>query len=326
MPRLAIARKDQIDGICRESHALWGGGLSLEAYQSFWNELNATPWATKYLTYYAWLDDGDRVLSSFKLYRPRVWMLDRTSRACVLGAVFTPQAHRRQRHALDMMRAVLEKARQSGDDPALLFSDIGTRYYAGLGFRALPAEETWGRMGRTAPASPAGWELRAVRPGDLDDVVRAHDSWCRRRSLAVLRDLEHWQFLTTRAAGFFARLREPGLGQQFRVALYRGRFAGYLITVEGQGEWSIREVGAEKGDPEIMAMILRAGVALAHRAGFRRIYGWLPREVTERLAEWRLKRGARGRAIPMVLPLNGNPDLSALDRPDAAFLPYQDQF
>ncbi len=326
MPRLAIARNSDIDLICRESHALWGGGLSLRAYREFWDELSATPWARRHFSFNVWLDERDVVLSSFKLYRPRVRFLDRTCRACVIGAVFTPSAQRRRRHAFQMLRLVLGEARRRGDGVALLFSDIGTAYYGALGFTALPAEEVWGRLPRAPRIPGQGWELRRLGREDLPAVAAMHDAWCAGRRLAVLRDLQHWEFLRVRALGFFDRLGNPSLVPDFRLALRDGEPTGYLIAVRGPAEWSVREIGARGGDPRLMADLLRVGAAEARRDGMRKLYAWLPRSVTRHLDEWRLRRGPRSRAIPMLLPLDGPADLTPLDEPEASFLPYQDQF
>lgn len=326
MPHLAVARQEQVERIYAESHALWGAGLSYEQYRNYWRELSATPWGAKHLTFKVWLGDDGEVLSSLKLYRPRIRLLGQVSRGCVIGAVFTPEAQRRRGHAVDMLRAVLQEARAGGQDLALLFTDIGTRYYRALGFRALPAEEVWGRLERVSPSGPPGWELHPMAPEELPAVRRCHDEWCAGRPLVVLRDEEQWQFLLTRARSFFARLGAPGVGVHFQVARQHGVLAGYLVTVRGYAEWSVREVGARGGDPGWMAEILRAGAAEARAAGLRRLHGWLPPAVTGRLVEWRLARAWRSRAVPMIQPLDGSPDLSVLDSAEAAFLPYQDQF
>jgi GNAT superfamily N-acetyltransferase len=323
---LAVARSDQVESIYRESHALWGGGLSFPDYVAFWNELSATAWAVRNLTHYVWLDERERVLSSAKVYRPRARLLGRERRACIIGAVFTPVAHRGQGHASALMQAVLDRARDDGDGPAILFSDIGTSYYASLGFRELPAEETWGRVPRVREQDLDGWSMREIRARDFERVREFHDGWCRSRPLAILRDEDHWDFLMVRVNRFFDRLRDTRLVPRYRVALHHGEVLGYLFSVEGQGEWSLRELGARDGDPELMAQVLRSALPEARAAGLRRFYGWLERDVTERLPEWKVRRRSRRRAIPMLRPLDDDTDVGKLGAPDAAFLPYQDQF
>ena len=152
MPRLAVADTDQINAIYRESFPLWGAGLSFENYLAFWEDLAATAWAKSALRYLVWTDLGEVVLSSLKLYRPRLRLLGETGTACGIGAVFTPHAHRREGHATAMLAALVAEARERGDIAALLFSDVGTAIYEALGFRALPSEEAWGKLPRRPPS------------------------------------------------------------------------------------------------------------------------------------------------------------------------------
>jgi N-acetylglutamate synthase-like GNAT family acetyltransferase len=325
LPRLVVADSVQIESISRESHGIWGGGLSRHDYLDFWRELSDTSWGREHMRHQAWVDEHGRVLSSAKLYRPRWRLLGRESRACVIGAVFTPAERRGAGHAADMMRAMLQQARERQDDSALLFSDIGTRYYAALGFRELPADEVWGRLWR-ARSDADGWSVRELRPDDMPLVRRFHDDWCRSRPLAILRDEAHWEFLLARVGRFFDRLGDARLRPHQRVVSYRGEVLGYLFSVEGHGEWSVRELGARDGDPELMARVLAAGAGVARASGLRRFYGWLPQEVTRHVPDWKLRRRARERALPMLLPLAAEIDFARLGAPDAAFLPYQDQF
>lgn len=326
MPRLVQATDDQVCSLYRESHALWGTGLTLTAYGRLWEEIRRLPWAARNARFLVWLDEGGGVLSSLKLYRPLVRVGGRTSRASVLGAVFTPRALRGRGHAATMLRSVVEQARRRGDPIVLLFSDIGSTFYERFGFRALPAQDHWGRIPRRAEALPPGHELRDARETDLPDVRRAHHEGCLRRPLAVIRDEAHWEFLLARTSGFFFHLKDPRLRPRFRVVARRGRFLGYVCAVEGRGVWSVREVGAVQGDPDAMAEVFRAGAWAARAEGQHRFFGWLPPELPPRLAGWRIEVQSRRRALPMVLTLNRSLDLAPLMDPQRAFLPYQDQF
>jgi predicted N-acetyltransferase YhbS len=325
VPTLNVARSDQIEAVYEESHALWGAGLDFSGYHGLWEDLQRTAWGRDHLRFLVWADGEGRILSSMKLYRPRVRIDGRTSRACAIGAVFTPRALRRRGHAAAMLVRVLEEAAAAGDGPAMLFSDIGVGYYASLGFRPLPSEEAHGSLVR-APKAPEGWSLRPMLPEDLPAVAEAHDAWCAGRPVAVLRDLAHWRFLLERARSYFARFDGSDLSRRYRVALRDGRFAGYVVAVEGEGEWELREAGSVGGDPDTLAALLRVAAADARGRGLRTVFGWIPRSQAALVPEWRLRHVARMRALPMLRPLDGSslrPDL--LDA-EAAFLPYLDQF
>lgn len=326
MPRLAIAREEQIDRIYRESHALWGAGLAWSHYRDLWRELSATPWGSRHARFWVWLGDDREVLSSAKVYRPLLRLAGETSRVTVISAIFTPPGLRGRGHATRLMRALIDRAARRDEANVLLFSDIGTMYYASLGFLALPAEEQAGPLPRLA-RPPAGWSLEPLRDEDRAAIARAHLDYCSRRPIAIVRDPAHWRFLWVRSSSFFERLGDSRLRPCWQVARCERRFAGYLLTVVGDGEWHVREVGAVDGDPETMATVLRLGAREAQARGLARFYGWLPPEVLGLLPDWSIDRRPRRNALPMILPLRESARaLTALTTPDGAYLHFQDQF
>jgi ribosomal protein S18 acetylase RimI-like enzyme len=326
MPRLARANDGQVAAIYRESHALWGTGLTLQAYRGLWDEISRLPWAVRHAEFLVWQGPAGEVLSSLKLYRPLVRVEGRVSRASVLGAVFTPRARRGRGHASRMLRAVLERIGRRSRAAVLLFSDIGTAFYARFGFHPLPAMEHWGPIPDVAGPQPDGWKFRDASGADLGRIREAHHASCLRRPLAVIRDEEHWEFLRARTRCFFARIDDPELRPRFLVASRRGRFAGYLVTVEGRGECSLREIGARAGDPGILAQVFRAAACEARGRGLRRFCAWLPPELALGLRDWPVSSQPRRRALPMVHVPDSSFDLKAIVDPRRSFLPYQDQF
>jgi len=326
VPRLAEARSHHIDAIYRESYALWGAGLSFEDYRAFWTELSTTGWAHKNLRYLVWLDDDGSLLSSLKLYQPRVRLYDRLGTAAGIGAVFTPRALRGRGHASALIRAVLDEARKRGDIAALLFSDVGTALYRALGFLELSAEEAWGEIRRKLPDPPPGWSLTPMTPAHLDDIIRTHDLGSRERPLAILRDREYWAYLIERSRSFFARLDGSDLSSRFQVALRDGEFAGYLATVDGGDVWIVREIEAVDDDPGSFATVLAMGARQARARGRRRWYNWLPREKSASIPGLRVRFRPRRRAIPMLRRLDGGEPPSSAAAPGATFIPYLDQF
>jgi GNAT superfamily N-acetyltransferase len=324
LSRLTVARDDQIDAVYCESHRLWGAGLSLRQYRELWDEMRSTPWGSRHARFCVWTNDRGELLSSLKVYRPRVRMHDRVARATVLGAVFTPAERRGRGHATAMVRAAIERARKMGDLAALLFSDIGTAFYADLGFEKLAAEEQSGRLPGIRGAARPGWTLRDMRGSDEEAVEAIHAESCARRQIAILRDAEHWKFLHVRAEGYFRRLGDRALRERRQVALRDGRVAGYLIAAEGSSEWDVREIGAAGGDPETLADVLRLGAGAARAIGLDAFHGWLPPELKPYLDPRQAATQARQRAVPMILPLQDAAPLAP--SASATYMPYQDQF
>jgi hypothetical protein len=150
------------------------------------------------------------------------------------------------------------------------------------------------------------------------------DAWCAPRLSPC--DQEQWTYLLVRAASFYRRYDGSDLTQRYRLALSDGEFCGYLVAVEGMGQWVVREAGATDGDPDLMADILRAGGVEARAAGLQQVYGWLPPGLAERLPEWRLRSEPRKQAIPMLALLDDAASWGDFGRSEEAFLPFLDQF
>lgn len=309
----------------RESHALWGAGLTVDAYIGMWDELAASPWGRAHYGWRAWVDDGGRVLSSLKLYRPALRVGGEVARARAIGAVYTPRTLRRRGYAAELIRAVLAEEPTPGGTPAFLFTDIGAAYYAELGFAPLPCEDTLGTLSSAASRAPSEVSFRTMTTGDLDEVARAHDRFCAGRPIAIVRDRTHWEFLLLRATSFFRRLDGSGLENRFMIAMQASRPIGYLVAVHGPDEWNVREAGAFDGDDDTLARILAAGAADAAAAGAVTVWGWIPRSWWPLVPGWRLRLQPRVRAIPMLRPRGGTMP-AALETAEGAFIPYLDQF
>ncbi len=326
MPRFVTPTAEQIRSVLRESHALWGAGLSVADYVGMWEEMADSRWGRAWYSWRALVDDQDRVLTSLKLYRPVLRLGETAGRTSAIGAVFTPRGFRRRGHAATLIRATCDEAGRRGDRTALLFTDIGTAYYQSLGFASLPCEDALGSLPDASPSAARGVTFRSMTLDDIDAVARAHDAACARFPIAVLRDRDHWEFLLLRAETFFRRLDRSGLEHRFMVAMESSKPIGYLIAVLGPGEWNLRDAEAFDGDPGTLARLLESGAAEARSAGATTVWGWIPRAAWPLVPAWRLRSQPRLRAIPMILALDGRELPARLDTVERAFIPYLDQF
>jgi GNAT superfamily N-acetyltransferase len=326
VPRFITPTAEQIRSVLRESHALWGAGLSVADYVGMWEELADSRWGRAWYSWRALVDEQDRVVTSLKLYRPMLRLGHAVGRACAIGAVFTPRAFRRRGLAASLIRATCDEARERGDASALLFTDIGTEYYRSLGFSSLPCEDAIGSLPGALSAAARGVTFRSMTPDDIDAVASAHDAACARLPIAVMRDRDHWEFLLLRAATFFRRLDHSGLEHRFMIAMEASRPIGYLVAVLGPGEWNLRDAEAFDGDPATLARLLESGAAQARAAGATTVWGWIPRATWPLVPAWRLRSQPRLRAIPMIAALDGGELGARLDTVERAFIPYLDQF
>jgi GNAT superfamily N-acetyltransferase len=324
---VAEAGPAQVETVYRESFSLWGGGLSYESYHALWTELQRTPWGRERSRFWV-LGDGDgRVLSSVKQYHPAFRLDGRTVPGTVIGALFTPAAERGKGYARDVLTAVLERAREEGDRLALLYSDVGTAFYESVGFRPVPTDEVIGRLPRRElRTAPAGWRVEPLGSEHRLAAAAARRASTARARFSVDRDEGLWDFLRSRARGFFDRFPESTVRSRSSAVLDRGRFAGYVVAVEGRSEWSVREVAAADGDPATETQVLRVAAREASGRGLRRVHGWLDRAITDRLPSWRWVRTPRRRSIPMLAGLAGGPLPPGLFEPGAVELSFLDQF
>jgi len=177
---------------------IWGGGLSEDRFQLFQRRLADAPEARERYRLLGWFVKGT-LTAAMKAYDLRATCAARPLRVLGVGAVFTPPELRRRGHAATMLRAVMDEYASRGGQAAVLFSDIGVRYYERLGFRALESREcTVGAAelprlpGISRPAlagdEPLMTRLFAASRGDRTFAL-ARDGWTLRFQLRRLREL-----------------------------------------------------------------------------------------------------------------------------------------
>src|SRR5438105_3107551 len=177
---------------------IWGGGLSEDRFQLFQCRLADAPESRDRYRLLGWFVSG-RLSSAMKTYDLRATCAGRPLRVLGVGAVFTPPELRRRGYAAAMLRAVMEDYASRGGQAAVLFSDIGVRYYERLGFRVLESRECTVAAselprlpGSTRPAL-AGDEplMTGLFAASRDDrtFALARDGWTLRFQLRRLREL-----------------------------------------------------------------------------------------------------------------------------------------
>jgi len=133
-------RGEERDAYFRGIQPIWGGGLSEDRFQLFQRQLADAPEARERYRLLGWFVQG-RMAAGMKAYDLRGACGGRPLRLLGVGAVFTPPELRRRGHAAAMLRAAMEAHAAAGATAAVLFSDIGVRYYERLGFHVLDSRE-----------------------------------------------------------------------------------------------------------------------------------------------------------------------------------------
>jgi predicted N-acetyltransferase YhbS len=294
---VAVLDRARIVEATRQHHALWGSDLSPAAHTArVLGRLEAA--GPELLRYVGLVDQRGRLVSSMLRYS----LLLRegaaaTVRAVGIGAVFTAPRARGRGAASELLRAVMEEARDLGYEAALLYSDIDPAFYARLGFVALPARDFRVEAARL----PEDGGLAVRRAGERDEARLLdwfEEAWQR----------AHPSFLRparTRAIWRYFRFRNRIAGPW--ILRFRGREAGYLMAGPDAPTRDLPERDEprllwfdEVAAPSVPAERIWATVrALARRAGAVWVRGWLgPGGAPPGSA-----RIARPASFPMIAPL-----------------------
>lgn len=178
---------------------IWGGGLDEQRFLAWQRRLADAPESAGRYRLHGLFDEAGVLLAALKGYALEGELEGRRARVLGIGAVFTPEAQRRRGHASRLLHLVLEEAQGLGMDAALLFSDIGERYYAELGFHLVESAEVLvdpqllPRRAGARPAAPGDEEQlsRVLAQGRLPGArfSLARDGWTVRFQLRRLREL-----------------------------------------------------------------------------------------------------------------------------------------
>jgi predicted N-acetyltransferase YhbS len=128
----------QRDGV---SFIAWGAPLSLEQYLVREERLRAHPWSRAAMDSWLWRDADGAVLASCETYRMKSRINDVGGETWAGASVFVEPTLRGRGHARAMMQALVARARASGAQASILFSDVGARIYEASGYVARPADD-----------------------------------------------------------------------------------------------------------------------------------------------------------------------------------------
>ena len=310
-----------LEEILDHTFQTWNEGLARPAYGQ-WNRAQIkTPWARSRLHRYASIDEEGRLLATAKQYRFDVRVGDRQGWMCGIGAVFTPPEHRGRGHASELIEQLVSRAQRDGALLASLFSEIGTAFYARLGFTEVPLDEVTVTVDRKKGGAPA-MLVRAGEERDLGAVAAMHAVRSASAPFALQRDgsLVHYALSKRR---LLAGLGPLGLRQlEFFVAEEGASAVAYVVLNENANGWTLEEAGdRDPAAARLGAMLL---VLLAREPSRRMplIRTWWPRMFTVPPQIQLINRSAP-KDVFMVRPLA---DVSMPRTSDDVFFWHADHF
>jgi predicted N-acetyltransferase YhbS len=280
VPRLIVASGTVLDQILDDTYPLWGEGLTRRAYEQ-WNQAQTrTRWGRQHLTRLA-LVDGDRVLASAKRYQLTTVIDGRRVPTLGIGAVFTSPALRGQGHARLLIEELCREAAGLGFRQALLFSEIGPRYYERQGFVSVPLTtcDVSIEMRDGAPAT----FVRAGEEQDAPAVAEIH-----RRRLAGYRlglelDEDFFTFSLAKKRLLVGMGRDSTRAVEYFVAEEGHQAVAFvLLQVSGRGiagrreAWSLEACGDRDPTGARIGAILQVLRARSPGEPSPVVRGWWP--------------------------------------------------
>ena len=314
MADLAILEDQYLQQVQDDTFDLWNEGLSREAYGRYYKAQVATPWGRGHLVRLG-LTEGAVVTASAKRYAFDASLDGRTIRVAGLGAVFTPQAHRRRGAARELIERILEREAAGGADLALLFSEIGPDYYARIGFRPIATTDLSLRVIEDPRRGAPMTLVRAGDDRDLADIVAMNRIRAEpfRFHLNRDRDLIHFAIAKKRLR---AGLDVAGARQaQFFIAEEGASAVAYVLIAVRDGEWTVSECGDRDPSGARVGAILQVLIARDPAERRPRITAWLPAGFRPRQLEVTAEKPSREvmMARPLTPQANAAIELAASD-------------
>jgi hypothetical protein len=279
MAEVVVASGALLEEILDETYPVWGEGLSREAYGKYNRSQLATSWGAEHLQRMA-LVEGGRLLATAKRYRLDAIIDGQPTKVIGLGAVFTPGPQRGRSRAAGLLRQLLASAADDGFATALLFSEIGPRYYERLGFRRLPIDQVTVAVRPLARGGTPAIPMRSGEFGDVPAIVEMNRAQSGRFRFALSREADYVRHAITRKRLLVA-CGTPGLRKvEFFVVEEGGRAAAYLVLLEVGQQSMITECGDRDPTGARVGAMLQAISARDPRGaepGRRRhLRAWLP--------------------------------------------------
>ncbi|MBI4469399.1 MAG: GNAT family N-acetyltransferase [Acidobacteria bacterium] len=304
---LVEASTEQVREVLERTHSLWSEGLPLAAYQTYWLSLLSSPWGRRNLRYLLWHRGSGQWLSSFKLYTLRARCEGKELKLAGIGAVFTPEEHRSHGHARAMLLEASDLLSAEAFDAALLFSDIGTRYYQDLGFQPLPSHEF--RADLVPEPPPGGLGVPAPGSPDWVGAERVYEDWSAGQPYSMLRDHDYWDFLRLRRL-----LKPPASGvPACTLHLVTGGPVYVLAEANESALRLMESVGSVNRLRDAMARL----IGWARTQGVKRIQGWWRDEYQPILHGYvQFEQCRRTSEVAMIAPLS--PEACAINWEEVA--------
>ncbi|HVL69000.1 MAG TPA: GNAT family N-acetyltransferase [Vicinamibacterales bacterium] len=313
--RLVTAEGPALERILEESHAIWSDGLTPGAYVRFNAAQMRTPWGARHLRRLALVDDAGDVVSSAKRY-DLAFLLDGIPvRGVGIGAVFTPEPHRRRGHARAIVEEILHDAAGEGAGVALLFSEIDPAYYTAMGFVPVPRPELLLRV--TGKAGAPAVLVRAGEERDIPAVTALARGMASRHRFAVDPTEDFVRFSLSKKRLLAGLLPPDMLNVEFFIVEEGAGAVAFAILTATSDDVVLEMCGDRDPSGARVGALLQVLRARTPAESVRSITallppGWLPPQLE-------IESAAPAREVMMVRPLAGDVLASRLRSDDVLY-------
>ncbi len=269
------------------SNKSWGMGKTpAQVTERFLHLKNSSP--SELVTMAALLDPDGNVATSLKRYKLELASPSGNLKTIGIGAVFTKEEFRNRGFAEILIRNILSEAKSDGFKTAILFSDIGTKYYSKFGFQTFHDLRWVADAKYLLKTSPL--QVRTAETKDIEKLMTWYEASFSKNQLRYLRETpEMWNLLRHRSEAF----------SDYIVSI-NGKDIGYFNAHVAPDKLWLHEFVLN--EPELendFAATLGQFALFNHR---ETIAGWLrPDTVLNGFVGQ-----SRGTAIPMICPLVEN--------------------
>jgi len=259
--------EQEINAILSGSRQVWGMGITQEDYVEYHRLVRHHPWSEKNFQHLVLGDELGDIFSSCKLYLHQIKADGQLYRVGSIGAVFTPSVYRSKGYARQMLEHLLDRLREDGYDLAMLFSDIGTEFYARFNFRVVRKYDPVYAFlnGKRERAQVMIYEF--LPPELLDWHLR----YAAGQRFSLVRSPDYFQLLSDRITW---HRRYMGFREQ-RVIVSR-EDSSYLWVDLSRWRIILRDFGTASPNPAHALSGLLSGLRAKH--GFKELGGWLPND------------------------------------------------
>lgn len=296
-------------------HAQWYAGFTPGSHHAYRMRILTSPWARKHVQVLA-LEEEGAVRSGLIALSMSLELAGKRRKVAGVAAVVTDPEQRGRGFAARLLTVAHRRFADQGHHAAFLFTEIGTAYYAKLGYIPWPLVRHTLVPAIGAPA-PRGVAFSPATPADLPAQAALYDALQERFPVRFHRSRDYWRHMLARARAKDELLAPSGGETRAHaphrwIALARGKPVAYARVVPRDADVTVTDAGCLPGHADALAALLSARAGESDRSAVSIV---APASVVEELGLAVAKREPLDKL--MFAPLAG--PLTARDLAPAPF-------